>query len=210
MARIGGFNLRTRMCNFLGEEIEVPEHVVPVILKKKNGEPGSAYWQVRISKPFRSFQVLNDAIDFLSKEILKNPPKREAKFDFNEQVNKLYKTGSVGIYVQSRSFKETGKVEIRLQLTFKKHVIKQYIGTTQTASKLRYKDAFVELYVTRKWLEKLSVERDFGWRNEKGQISSSLSGQIPSAFRDCMAKRADSDIVYEGFEAFLEHIKAKQ
>lgn len=199
---VGGFTLRTRDCDYLGVSYTVPEHIVPVV-HRKNGKVSYACWQVRISKPFRSFSTLNDATDFLSTEIKENPPKHEGKFDFDEAKNKIYPTGLVGGYFQVRLHKGSSKKEIRLNLTFKRHYLAFYIGTLNTANKARYKECFIKAYVLRKWLEKLTKERDFSWMNEDKAIKEALLDDIPEAFREHETEKAMNKIIYEGFERFI-------
>lgn len=205
---IGGFTLLTRIRDYLGEPYVVPEHIVPVVQKNKHGDVIHSCWQVRISKPYRAFRELDDAIDYLAQEIKSAPPKREAKYAHDEFRSKKYVTGLPGLGFQKQN-RVGGDLlqEIKLNLTFKRHNVHLYIGTPSTSTRERFKDCFVHLYVLRKWLEKLSRERDFDWMNDKKVIPDSIYDEIPKAFKEREEERALSEILYDGFDAFMSSIR---
>ncbi len=202
---IGGYTLKTRLCEFLGDMFEVPEHITPVV-QKKNGKVSHSCWQVRISKPYKSFQKLGEAIKYLSKEILNHPPKREAKFVFKEMKSKRFPTGLVGGHFQSKIRYKRAVQEIRLNLIFKCHTMSAYLGTILTCDETRYRDAFIQLFTLRKWLETLAKERDFSWMNENKTLDV-VYEDIPLRFKEEHEVLAGKAIRYDGLEAYMKNLK---
>lgn len=205
---IEGHTLRTREVVFKGEIWVVPEHITPVELKNKGGEVNYSRWQVRLSKPWKSFQELDDAISYLENKIKSNPPKHEYKFTSIESKRKLYKTGAPGIYFQSGSQKNKNCEDIRLQLTFKSHDIAFYIGTERTVTKESYERAFIRLFIIRRWLEELSKHKDLSWKNDQKKIDSSIEKSISESFKTKETRSAKSVITYDGLEDYIDSLIA--
>lgn len=205
---ISGFNLREREVEFLGKLYVVPEHIVPIQFKsRKTGEVTRGIWQVRISKPYRSFNDLNDAINYLKIKIKEHPPKHEIKFKSIEESSKRFQTGAPGIYFQGHE-KHNGRCfEIRLNLGIKSSTTSRYLGTLKTVTKESYKDAFVELYVLRKWLEKLTKSREIKWSKNSSNDLDLIQKAIPNDFLSEMSKEALALINYSGFYEYLNSIE---
>lgn len=169
---VSGFTLRKREVEFLGELYVVPEYIVPIQFKsRKTGEITSGVWQVRISKSYRSFKSLDDAINYLKVEIKNHPPKQEVKFKSVEESTKKFQTGAPGIYFQGHEKRNRHVFEVRLNLSLKTSTTSRYLGTLNTVTRKGYKDAFVELYVIRKWVEKKTASREISWGKMRRTIS---------------------------------------
>lgn len=208
---IGGFSLRTRIRDFKGEPVEIPEHIVPIQQLNKKGRVGYACFQVRISKPWKSFSDLRSAIAYLEKEIVFHPPNEEVKFLSSEIATKKYPTGLVGTILQTRKKSNRNVIEIRLQLTFKRHDYSIYLGTLDTVTRQRYQTAFIRLYVIRRWMEKLTEERDFSWKSDRKRklLPSDIEEQIPDLFRRQQERLAREAIVYTGYDSFVNSLGEK-
>jgi hypothetical protein len=57
--------------------------------------------------------------------------------------------------------------------------------------------------VNRKWLEKLSKERDFSWQNEEMTLDKEMFEKIPSGFKNSYLSEAENAIQYDGFDDYL-------
>lgn len=201
---ISGYELKTRLMTVDSEEYVMPEHITPVVSKNKKGVIVSIYWQVRLTKPSKSFNELDMAVDYLSKQLEQHQPKREYKFVTTELVSKKYPTGMQGIYLQSKKRSRDDLIEIGLNLTFKMHNIHLYLGTLNTANKKAYTEAFIKLYMLRKWLESRCIERDLSWMNSEKSLSTDLIKSIPNKLKKEYEISGLEVIKYSGFEAFVE------
>ena len=201
---LSGFILKARNMELFGEIFTVPEHIVPIV-QKKAGKVSYFCWQVRLTPSYKSFKNLGDAIQFLSKEIIKNPPKRESKFVLKEMRDKKYRTGLVGVILQHYNHSPT-KIELRLVLTFKRHTLADYQGTLATCDRERYEASFIRLFTIRRWLEELSRERDFGWMTDNKKLLLGIFEEIPDSFKEMQKPLAEAAIEYQGFDDYIRDL----
>lgn len=203
---VGGYTLRTRKVVFQGKEWTVPEHITPIELKNKQGVINYSTWQVRSSKPWKAIKDLDEAIEYLSKDLQKNPPKQEVKFVSKEIDTKIFKTGAAGIYFQSKLRGNRNCKEIDLNLTFKRHNLSLYLGTENTANNTIYLTAFKRLFVIRKWLENKSHLHELDWMNDNKKIHLSIESEIPESFRIDNANLAELKINYQGLHDYIDSL----